>query len=110
MVAEKTAKNFRGLLFLPHPVHNLYPSTKPPCCSTTVQCGRNGVYPLTAFSTAVRAPVANRGTRANTPELVENTNNTEAPEPVEVESRLVIRHSCQIHQLENSQTLQVLCT
>jgi len=22
MVAEKTAKNFRGLLFLPHPVHS----------------------------------------------------------------------------------------
>jgi len=75
-------------------------------CST-LACHRNGVYPLTAFSTAVRAPVANRSTRANTPELVENTNNTEVPEPVEVESRLVIRHSCQIHQLENSQTLQV---
>ena len=66
------------------------------------------MYPLTAFSTAVRAPVANRSTRANTPELVENTNNIETPEPVEVEGRLVIRHSCQIHQLENSQTLQVL--
>jgi len=68
---------------------------------------RNGVYPLTAFSTAVRAPTANHITRANTPELVENDNKKETPEPVEVEGRLVIRHSCQIHQLENSQTLQV---
>jgi len=68
---------------------------------------RNGVYPLTAFGTVSRTPSASRGTRAATPELVESTNKTETPEPVEVESRLIIRQSCQIHHID-SQTLQMM--
>jgi nuclear receptor-binding protein len=68
---------------------------------------RNGVYPLTAFGTVSRTASTGRGTRTATPELVESTNKTETPEPVEIESRFVIRQSCQIHQQENSQTLQM---
>ena len=68
---------------------------------------RNGVYPLTAFGTITRTPTTGRGTRAATPELVEATHKTETPEPVEVEARSVIRQSCQIHQLDNGETLQV---
>ena len=54
-----------------------------------------------------QTPVNGRGSRAATPELVEATNKAETPEPVEAEARLVIRQSCQIHQLENGETLQV---
>lgn len=68
---------------------------------------RNGVYPLTAFGPTTRTPTSGRGTRAVTPELVEAANKIESPEPVEAELRSVIRQSCQIHQLENGETLQM---
>lgn len=67
---------------------------------------RNGVYPLTAFNSV--SPLASQGNRARaaTPEQVESVK-LETPEPVEAEGRMVIRHSCQIHRVDNTPSLQV---
>jgi nuclear receptor-binding protein len=67
---------------------------------------RNGVYPLTAFTSV--PPLASQGSRARaaTPEQ-EVSVKTETPEPVEAEGRLVIRHSCQIHSVDNTPSLQM---
>lgn len=63
---------------------------------------RNGVYPLTAFGSTKRVAQP----RVVTPEQVEAVKN-EAKEPAEVENRRIIRQSCQLNKLADSQSFQM---
>ena len=56
---------------------------------------RNGVYPLTAYA----LPEHPAKTRPQTPETAESVKST-TPEPVEVESRAILRMQCETKEEE----------
>ncbi|XP_064604451.1 nuclear receptor-binding protein-like isoform X2 [Liolophura sinensis] len=64
---------------------------------------RNGIYPLTAFAMS-QPPLARP--RAVTPEVAESVK-SETPEPMDVETRMVMQVSCEVRRAEEGAALQL---
>ena len=60
---------------------------------------RNGVYPLTAFSSITQPPASRP--RAVSPELADSVK-SETPEPVDTETRLIVHMNCSVRKTEEN--------